>query len=1060
MPYERRQFLKTSAGITLGSLASSITSFPSLFALQNGRASAAVFWEDTFATDELLRFSKTDLQRALNGFSTVFLTAAELTSQLSSGAYDLLIMPFGSHFPMSSFSAIMRFLNAGGNLLNIGGTPFAVPWTRSAQGFTEGLRQVNYHKLLGITQSFSYGTPKKFSVVPNEQVPIAKKLSDTVQYTAVNELYYRFADTNDFPNESGTAGTQDAVLTPLVWIADEYNERRYAPVVQVDHLRGAYSGGRWVFVTIEGSVSPEAVALLAEQAIGGTVQLSAMPGYACYKKGELPSVTIRLRFPGGNAATVIKGKCSIEIRSERDSLVGSQSVMLTGNGGMISADVLMERRSADKMGPGLYRVTVSQTVQRDALPQMTLTYTTGFWMHDEALLSSGQAFTVDGDYFLKNGKPYPVTGTTYMTSDIHRKFLFEPNVWTWHSDFARMKETGINMVRTGIWTAWRNYMLDPGVLNETTMRSMDAFLLTARSFDIPVIFTFFAFLPELWNGENAYLDPRSVDAQKEFVALIVRRYSGMNDLLWDLINEPSFCSPQNLWSCRPNYDRFEQHAWNEWLKQRYPSGSDDQREELLRQQYRLRPDESLGLPVMGDFTGSAILYDKRPLKTVDYKFFAQATFAAWSKTMAETIRSNGNPKQLITIGQDEAGTGDSPSPHFFADMVDFTSLHNWWLNDDLVWDSVMTKVYGKANLIEETGVMFYEKADGSPFRTELQAAELLDRKIAISIGTGGAGFIQWIWNINPLMKNDNEATIGLIRADGTVKPEFDVVKKYASFMNKHKNIFTERVPEDVVMLIPHSQIFSPRNSATEATKRAVRTLTYGLGIPVRTVAEHADRSFLSGVKLIVVPAPRTLTERGWELLKDAANAGATVMISGIIDDDEFYRRKGRSAMLNHPASSSIITQSELVRVGGIGLRFSFRGDKMQQLEKAVVSSTKEQELAVIPFGKGTFLWSPVPVENSESIEEIMAYYKFCAVTAGISPLFTKRRKDPSQLLLPQQFKNHVLYTLVSETNEESVISFTYGNTDPVHTVTVPAQHAVLLLVDRQSGVEVGRTEGV
>lgn len=329
-------------------------------------------------------------------------------------------------------------------------------------------------------------------------------------------------------------------------------------------------------------------------------------------------------------------------------------------------------------------------------------------------------------------------------------------------------------------------MLDPGTLNESTMRSLDAFLLTARSFDIPVIFTFFAFLPELWNGENAYLDPRSVNAQKEFVSLIVRRYRGMNDVMWDLINEPSFCSPQNLWSCRPNYDRFEQQAWKEWLNERYPNRNATEREDLLRAQYRLRPDESTGLPAMGDFSGSAILYDKRPLKTVDYKFFAQAMFTRWSAAMVDTIRASGNPKQLITVGQDEAGTGDSPSPHFFGGTVDFTSLHNWWLNDDLVWDSVMTKVHGTANLIEETGVMFYEKADGSAFRTEQEAAQLLDRKIAISLGTGGAGFIQWIWNINPLMKNDNEATIGLVRADGTVKPEFDIVKKYAAFIRKHR----------------------------------------------------------------------------------------------------------------------------------------------------------------------------------------------------------------------------------------------------------------------------------
>jgi hypothetical protein len=151
--------------------------------------------------------------------------------------------------------------------------------------------------------------------------------------------------------------------------------------------------------------------------------------------------------------------------------------------------------------------------------------------------------------------------------------------------------------------------------------------------------------------------------------------------------------------------------------------------------------------------------------------------------MAEVVRANGNPKQLITVGQDEGGTGESPGNHFIADAVDFTSLHNWWLNDDLVWDSVVTKAAGKPNLVEETGVMFYEKMDGSAWRTEEEARNLLERKMAISLGAGGAGFIEWVWNANPYMMSDNEAAIGLHRPDGTAKPEQLALERYAKFFS-------------------------------------------------------------------------------------------------------------------------------------------------------------------------------------------------------------------------------------------------------------------------------------
>ena len=92
------------------------------------------------------------------------------------------------------------------------------------------------------------------------------------------------------------------------------------------------------------------------------------------------------------------------------------------------------------------------------------------------------------------------------------------------------------------------------------------------------------------------------------------------------------------------------------------------------------------------------------------------------------------------MGQDENGLGDSPNPQFFAREIDFTSLHNWWNNDDLVWDSVVGKTPSKMNLMEETGVMFYEKSDGgAPWRSEEEVSRLLERKMALSFAADGCG---------------------------------------------------------------------------------------------------------------------------------------------------------------------------------------------------------------------------------------------------------------------------------------------------------------------------------
>ena len=142
-------------------------------------------------------------------------------------------------------------------------------------------------------------------------------------------------------------------------------------------------------------------------------------------------------------------------------------------------------------------------------------------------------------------------------------------------------------------------MLDVGAPNEAALRAMDAFVLTARKHRMPLIITLFAFLPESWGGANPYLDPRSVAAQKEFVALFARRYASCREIIWDLINEPSFCSPDHLWQTRPNYDAFEAAAWNAWLRREYPAaGAETSR---LQELYRATADEAIALPALTDF---------------------------------------------------------------------------------------------------------------------------------------------------------------------------------------------------------------------------------------------------------------------------------------------------------------------------------------------------------------------------------------------------------------------------------------------------------------------------
>ena len=149
--------------------------------------------------------------------------------------------------------------------------------------------------------------------------------------------------------------------------------------------------------------------------------------------------------------------------------------------------------------PGLYRIT--------ATAQGLQATTTGFWVFDPQLFASGDTLVVDHYTLLRNGRPEPVVGTSLMSGAIRAEFLFEPNAGVWDDTFADLATLKINLVRTGVWSGWRKIAAEPGAVDEAWLRALEAFYLTARKHGIPVLFTFFAFLPESFGGENAYLDP-------------------------------------------------------------------------------------------------------------------------------------------------------------------------------------------------------------------------------------------------------------------------------------------------------------------------------------------------------------------------------------------------------------------------------------------------------------------------------------------------------------------------------------------------------------------------
>jgi hypothetical protein len=575
---------------------------------------------------------------------------------------------------------------------------------------------------------------------------------------------------------------------------------------------------------------------------------------------------------------------------------------------------------------------------------------------DEGLLHTGPKITASRDFLRKDGKVFPVVGTTYMASDVHRRFLFEPNPALWDADFAAMKRHGIGFVRTGLWTAWSRVIPDGKAVDRGVLDALEAYVQTAAKHGIVVCFNFFAFLPPDFGGTHAYLDPRALAGQRALLEAVGKRFRGVPWVHWDLINEPSYSPKDKLWKTRPVRDEHEKRAWRAWVEKRH--GKDEAK---LRALWRSPEDDLYAPPRDDEFAQAFVQVDKRPRKVRDFVEFTQDVVTEWARTMRSVLRLAAGEDALVTLGQDEGGIYERPTQQLMADALDYTAIHTWWNNDDLLWDGVLTKVAHKASLHQETGLMRLEDGDGTPWRTPDVAARLLERKLAYAFMARGAGVVQWAWNVNPTMPIDEESTIGLFRPDGTAKPELDVLARFAAFAQQAAPHLDDFEPDPVVLVVPHARAFLGRKNALDATKIVVRALAERFGVVPTAVSDlRLDAGRLRGAKLVLVPAPDVIDEPAMNALLAATRAGTKVLITGAIEGDSYGIFSAAHAGLDR--SSRPVAMQERTGWSATGL-VAFEGMAQESVRRATGIST----------GKLTGnLWhEPLPLELAREREPLV-----------------------------------------------------------------------------------------
>ncbi|MCQ6559248.1 beta-galactosidase [Paenibacillus mendelii] len=901
---------------------------------------------------------------------------------------DNYIHVHGPYFPKQAWESIVQYLKKGKGVVHLGGGAFRKPvYYEQGTWHVEG-EQTAYHRQLRIHEMLEVDADRITKLEANPDIPLVAGSEALFAIEPTYAFTLHITRTEDHPSELGSSGPMDGHIYPLLYGVSHDGRRLSAPIVLIENTKGVFAGGRWVFVNQRISQAfwesggLDAIRDWGAYCAEGVTELWLKPNYSCYEPGEQPILSLHMQEMGPIPPTSKTWRFNLALYAdgEREALWEKEISLKS------SRELRIERVPVPvPVAPGFYRVVCeafSDSGERRVLRQ-------GFWGRGNRLLSEGERMTVNRDYFVKAGKPMPIVGMTYMASDVARKFLFMPNAGLWDADMAHMKEAGINMIRTGIWTAWRQVMFVDGHPYEEVLRSIDSFILTAKKHDLEVVFTFFAFTPEMWEGVNPYLDPRSVAAQKRLIAAVVSRHVASTNVHWDLINEPAMFDPKRLFSGpRTVGDVYEQSAFTEWLQNRHRTVRE------LQERWDMTPDElpgfaSVTLPQPEDISfdimdnGSS----KRNGIWLDYSLFTMEMHNRWAKELTATIRSY-NEAQLVTVGQDEGLGSQRPSPFFYAEAVDYTTVHSWWLMDHLLWDSIFAKTANKPNLIQETGIMYAETPNGRAKRSELEIRNILERKYAYAFAAGGAGAVQWIWNTNYYMNNVNESNIGALRADGTEKPEADVSYDYGRFMGEIGHLFTNRELEEVVVVFPYSNDFSNRRLAFDATTKLTRVLAYDMNVPFRGVGEyHLESLEQAPPKLIIVPSPHNFSREALDtIIHHVKTIGGTVLFTGPIGLDEYWRPESRYVEELGDYVLSNVMREEAIEVDGRVLPVSYGAKRIAEVNKELPESgTRATGSAAVrksEIGQGVFIHCPLPIELNDRPETIAAVYGYALSAAG------------------------------------------------------------------------------
>ena len=155
--------------------------------------------------------------------------------------------------------------------------------------------------------------------------------------------------------------------------------------------------------------------------------------------------------------------------------------------------------------------------------------------------------TRSGNYLATAQRRFIPIGVNWVPARAAMQWPYEWDPASVESDFAKMRDLGLNVVRFDL--VWQWFEPRPGQYNEEAFRQFDFMVRMAHQYGIYLNPAFFiggevgdAYWDVPWrNGRHPHADPEMLRLQARHVEAFARRYRGEPSILaWDLTDEPPF----------------------------------------------------------------------------------------------------------------------------------------------------------------------------------------------------------------------------------------------------------------------------------------------------------------------------------------------------------------------------------------------------------------------------------------------------------------------------------------------------------------------------------------